>query len=78
LTTQAALSVLTLRRFAKYVEVKNGTVDMFFQTLSTSALEEQGQDHLGDCDGGSSPTEEVAALVFKTMDDYHRYGIQPL
>jgi hypothetical protein len=78
LTTQAALSVLTLRRFAEYVEVKNGTVDMSFQTLSTSALEEQGHNHQGDCDGASSPTEEVAALVVKTMGDYRRYGIQPL
>jgi len=78
LTTQAALSVLALRRFVEYVQVKNGNVDISFQTLSTSTLEEQGHDHLGDYDGGSPPTEEVAALVVKTMGDYRRYGIQPL
>ncbi len=58
--------------------MKNGNIDISFQTLSTSTLEEQGHDHLGDYDGGSPPTEEVAALVVKTMGDYRRYGIQPL
>jgi hypothetical protein len=49
--------------------VKNGNIDISFQTLSTSTLEEQGHDHLGDYDGCSPPTEEVAAPVVKTMGD---------
>lgn len=80
LTAEAALSIVASRRFAEYIELNQGNVvDLSFQTTSTTAQEELGHNHFGDYDKkGYSATEEVAALVVKTMGDYRRYGIQPL